>query len=164
MIDGVEIPVDDLTVLGRGSFTTTSGGKGTTASYGYVFDTLGTHRLDFLTNDSQNIHPVLFKNCKGLKEITFPNTIASLGGRETLQGCSNLEKITFLSPLPPSVQNNDVKNIKPLGKLYIPKGSFSNYETSAWLTYSEVVNTTYQGAYLTEYNGLYEWEVIEMDE
>ena len=150
-IDGKEVPLSDI------------------KNAGYVFETLGTHRVDFLQTGSYKIAPANFRNCYQLREVTIPEIVQmtqSGVGNFCFQNCTGLCKITCLPKTPPDIHlgtaknGNDVYGIKPSGTLYVPKGCKEAYENK-WIRQPD--NTTVSNNDWVTVLGS-GWEVVEMDD
>ena len=80
------LDIPDGTWIGDGAFLGCSNLKYVTIGEGVTFGYWSGSYSD------------TFVNCTSLKEIEFPTTFYTINVSTTLQGCSNLEKVTFKSP------------------------------------------------------------------
>lgn len=69
-----------------------------------------------------------FSNCSNLKSVTLPSSLVSIIG-SVFNGCDNLESMTCLAKIPPSVQT--FGNFVNTCTLYVPEGSVELYQAAA---------------------------------
>ena len=68
-----------------------------------------------------------FSYCIGLKSLTIPKSVTEIE-RYAFNGCDNINEITSLNPIPPTIYSNTFDGIdKVTCNLYVPKGSLESY-------------------------------------
>lgn len=78
----------------------------------------------------------IFSGCLFIEDIIFPNSVVSLGSN-MLDGCNNLNSLTFHSITPPSIHNNTFSNTPETVKIYVPNESVDLYKQAEhWSAYA----------------------------
>ena len=98
-----------------------------------------------IKNGVEEIAGMAFYGCSGIKSVSMPNTIKSIGLKE-FEGCTTLERITSLAMTAPTIGKNTFYSIKSGGILYVPQ-SATGYDT--WI---QTGNTNNYEFYLGNYN------------
>lgn len=75
----------------------------------------------------KGIAPGAFEGCKGLKTVSLPPLMASVG-EGAFEGCSSLTDIYFMTPLCPVIHNDIFKTDDMKIVLHVPVGTIERYE------------------------------------
>lgn len=94
-----------------------------------------------------------FENCKNLRNLDLPATLASLG-KDVFKGCDNLKSLIVYGDVPskiPELQFDE--NLYANCHVYVPKNALANYKaTEGWKNFGE--NLEAQKEFLQAENGL----------
>ena len=85
-----------------------------------------------IPNSVTSVGESAFRACSSLTSITIPNNVTSIGYRAFYE-CSSLDTIYLEATTPPTIGNNLFYTPAPI--CYIPCGTKSAYEASAWAQY-----------------------------
>ena len=88
-----------------------------------------------IPNSVTSIGNSAFYNCSSLTSITIPNSVTSIGNL-AFRNCSSLDTIYLEATTPPTIERNTFTNT-PASICYIPCGTKSAYEASAWAQYMD---------------------------
>ena len=86
-----------------------------------------------IPNSVTSIRKSAFQYCSSLTSVTIPNSVTSIGSR-AFSYCSSLDTICLEAFPPPTIESNTFTKT-PAPVCYIPCGTKSAYETSAWAQY-----------------------------
>ena len=86
-----------------------------------------------IPSDIKSLGYGAFQGCTSLTSITIPNSVTSIG-RTAFYNCSSLDTIYVEATTPPTIESNTFTNT-PASICYIPCGTKSAYEASAWVQY-----------------------------
>ena len=114
--------------------------------------------LDFVTNIEQyafcrthistlvfsnrltTIGDQIFENNRYLTNITIPSSVTSIG-KETFEGCVNLQHVYMERSTPPTLGTNAFKDAHSSMTIYVPCGALSTYKSATnWKTFSTKIS------------------------
>jgi hypothetical protein len=114
--------------------------------------------LDFVTNIEQyafcrthistlvfskrltTIGEQIFENNRYLTNITIPSSVTSIG-KETFEGCVNLQHVYMERSTPPTLGTDAFKNAHSSMTIYVPCGALSTYKSATnWKTFSTKIS------------------------
>ena len=114
--------------------------------------------LDFVTNIKQyafcrthistlvfskrltTIGAQIFENNRYLTNITIPSSVTSIG-KETFEGCVNLQHVYMERSTPPTLGTDAFKNAHSSMTIYVPCGALSTYKSATnWKTFSTKIS------------------------
>ena len=100
-------------------------------SYSHTYNTKGRGYVYFM--GCTEIGDRAFLNCTVVREITVPNTISSVG-HNAFSGCSELERICFMSDTPCEIESDSFSGCS--APIYVLDDYVSDYK-AAWTDYSD---------------------------
>ena len=115
----------------------------TFAKHLYVY---GSEVTDLtIPDDIQELGAFVFYNCLGLRTVTIPASVTSIGW-SCFSGCTNITKVTCYAPFPPTTENEELFSQETYSSapLYVPLTCKNIYQsTDYWSKFTNIIELPY---------------------